>query len=40
LDLAALALDAARPVVRNDRIGLVKDLTPLPVSGDTEALSR
>lgn len=39
-DLAALALDAARSLVRNDRISLVKDLKPLPISGDAEALSK
>jgi putative PEP-CTERM system histidine kinase len=40
VDLAALALEAATPLVKNDRINLVKDLAPLPISADADALSR
>ena len=40
VDLAALALEVARPVVKNTRISLVKDLTPLPISADAEALLK
>ena len=40
VDLAALVLDAARPTVRSDRIALVKELAPLPISADPEALSK
>jgi len=40
VDLAVLALDAARPVVKNDRISLVKDLTPLVAPADVEALHK
>ena len=40
LDLATLALEAARPVVKNERISLVKDLAPLPISADADALLK
>ena len=40
VDLAALALEAAGPVAQNERISLAKDLAPLPISGDSEALLR
>lgn len=41
VDLAAVALEAARPLLDNDRIALVKDLAPVPpVSGDADALLR
>ena len=40
VDLAALALEAARPVVKNERISLVKDLAPLPISADPDALLK
>jgi putative PEP-CTERM system histidine kinase len=40
VDLATLVLEAARPVVTSDRISLVKELVPLPISGDREALSK
>jgi len=40
VDLATLVLEAARPVVKSDRIRLVKDLVPLPISGDSGALSK
>ena len=41
VDLAALVLEAARPVVKNERIGLVKELAPLPpVRADADALLR
>ena len=40
LDLADLVLEAARPVIKNERIGLVKDLAPLPISADADALLR
>ena len=40
VDLATLVLEAARPIVKSDRIRLVKDLVPLPISGDSGALSK
>jgi putative PEP-CTERM system histidine kinase len=40
VDLAALVLDAARPAFRSDRIALVKELAPLPIAADAEALSK
>lgn len=40
VDLASLALDATAPVVKSDRISLVKELAPLPISADGEALSK
>ena len=40
MDLATLVLDAARPAFRSDRIALVKELAPLPISADAEALSK
>jgi signal transduction histidine kinase len=39
VDLAAVARDAASPVVKSDRIDLVTELTPLSVSGDGAALA-
>src|SRR6202008_1448126 len=36
--LAPLVLDAARPAFRSDRIALVKELAPLPIAADPEAL--
>jgi len=40
VDLAALVLDAARPIVKHERIGLVKDLAPVPIAADAESLSK
>jgi putative PEP-CTERM system histidine kinase len=40
VDLAALAREAASPVVRSDRIRLVTELAPLLISADGEALSK
>lgn len=41
VDLVALALDAATPIVKSDRITFVKELRPLPpVLADAEALTR
>jgi putative PEP-CTERM system histidine kinase len=40
VELAALALEAARPVAKSERISLVKDLAPLPISADPEALLK
>ncbi len=40
VDLAALALEAARPIVKNDRISLVKNLAPLMAPADAEALLK
>jgi putative PEP-CTERM system histidine kinase len=40
VDLAALALEAARPIMKSERISLVKDLAPLPISADADALLR
>jgi putative PEP-CTERM system histidine kinase len=40
VDLAVLVMDAARPLARSDRIALIKDLAPTPISADVEALSK
>lgn len=40
VDLATLALDAASPLVKSDRIRLVAALAPLRISADREALSK
>jgi len=40
VDLATLAQDATAPMLKSDRIRLVKDLQPLSISADGEALAR
>jgi putative PEP-CTERM system histidine kinase len=40
VDLAALVWGAARPIVKHERIGLVKDLAPVPIAADAESLSK
>jgi putative PEP-CTERM system histidine kinase len=39
-DLAALMLDAARPIVRDDRISVVKELAPVIAPVDAQAITK